>query len=151
MRLTIEASLRRIVDLLRDEVGPEVQTPFLAQSVRMAGGLLTICANWVDDAAAIRVEENAAIRKVLAEASVSLDGDLSARLRAASLSSDPGLRISQLDAENHRLRMLLVEAHGVAERGEGASPQVLDAAIWRLLEEIELKRAQREQAHPYGQ
>ena len=115
--------------------------------MRMAGGLLTICANWVDDAAAIRVEENAAIRKVLAEAAASLDGDLAARLRAASLSSDPGLRISQLDAENHRLRMLLVEAHGVVEC---AGLAALDAAIWRLLEEIELNRAQREQANPFG-
>ena len=148
MRLTLEASLRGIGELLREDVAPDVQTPFIGQSVRMAGGLLTICANWVDDAAAIRVEENAAIRAVLGEVAASLEGELAERLRAASLSADPGLRISQLDAENNRLRLLLIEAHAAVER---KSLHALDAAIWRLLEDIELKRAQREQVHPYGQ
>lgn len=125
MRLTIEAALRRIGDLLREDVAPDLRTPFLGQSVRLAGSVLTICANWVDDAAAIRVEENAKIRAALG-------------LPAAS---DPGLRISQLDAENHRLRQLLVAAHAAAEEA-GERPRV--AAIWALLEEIELARAQRE-------
>lgn len=148
MRLTIEATLLRIGDLLREDVAPDLQTPFLGQSVRMAGGLLTICANWVDDAAAIRVEENAAIRVLLGEAGKALAGDFAGRLQAASLSADPGIRISQLDAENHRLRLLLVEAHAAAEAAGLAG---LDAAIWNLLEAIELSRAQREQANPYGQ
>ena len=56
MRLSLEASLRGIGELLREDVAPEMQMPFLGQSVRMAGGLLTICANWVDDAAAIRAD-----------------------------------------------------------------------------------------------
>ena len=125
MRLTIEASLRRIGDLLRDDVAPDLRTPFLGQSVRMAGSVLNICANWVDDAAAIRVEENANIRAVL----------------GLPPASDPGLRISQLDAENRRLRLLLVEAHAKAEEADDAQR---NATIWALLEEIELARAQRE-------
>jgi len=125
MRLTVEAVLRRIGDLLRDDVAPDLRTPFLGQSVRMAGSVLTICANWVDDAAAIRVEENAKLRSILG-------------LPAAS---DPGLRISQLDGENHRLRLLLIDAHAAAE---AAGDAVRNAAIWALLEEIELARAQRE-------
>ena len=124
MRLTLEASLRRIGDLLREDVAPDLRTPFLGQSVRLAGGLLNICANWVDDAAEIRVGENAAIREMLG-----IEG------------SDPGLKISQLDAENHRLRLLLVEAHAAAEE---AGDSARESAIWRLLEDIEMKRAQRE-------
>ena len=125
MRLTVEAALRRIGDLLRDDVAPDLQTPFLGQSVRMAGNVLTICANWVDDAAAIRVAENAKIRAVL----------------GLSAASDPGLRISQLDGENHRLRLLLIDAHAAVE---AAGDAARNAAIWALLEEIELARAQRE-------
>ena len=151
MRLTLEGSLRRIGDLLREDVAPDLATPFLGQSVRMAGGLLNICANWVDDAAAIRAEENAAIRAMLGKAAALLDGDLAVQLHSAAQSCDPGIRISQLDAENHRLRGLLVEAHSAAEVGEGAGLRGLDAAIWRLLEQIEMSRAQREQANPYGQ
>ena len=147
MRLTIEASLRRIGDLLREDVAPDLQTPFLGQSVRMAGGLLTICANWVDDAAAIRVEENAAIRALLGELAAAWNGELAEKLKQTSASTDPGLRISQLDAENHRLRGLLVEAHAAVEV---AGLATLDGAIWQLLEEIEMKRAQREQANPFG-
>ena len=92
MRLTLEASLRGIGELLREDVAPEAQTPFLGQSVRMAGGLLTICANWVDDAAAIRVAENAAIRSLLGEVASALEGDLAARLRSASLGSAGSVR-----------------------------------------------------------
>lgn len=125
MRLTIEAALRRIGDLLREDVAPDLATPFLGQSVRMAGSVLTICANWVDDAAAIRVEENARIRAFL----------------GLPPASDPGLRISQLDAENHRLRLLLVAAQAAAE---DAGDRARVAAIWTLLEEIEMARAQRE-------
>jgi hypothetical protein len=147
MRLTIEASLRSIGELLREEVAPDVQTPFIGQSVRMAGGLLTICANWVDDAAAIRVEENAAIRGLLGNAALALEGELAQRLEAASQSADPGLRISQLDAENNRLRQLLIEAHDAAEQ---AALRDLDAALWQLLEQIELSRAQREPEQPFG-
>jgi hypothetical protein len=148
MRLTLEASLRGIGELLREDVAPDVQTPFIGQSVRMAGGLLTICANWVDDAAAVRFEENAAIRGLLGNAALALVGELAQRLKAASQSADPGLRISQLDAENNRLRQLLIEAHDAAEQ---AALRDLDAAIWQLLEKIELRRAQREPEHPYGQ
>ena len=147
MRLTIEATLRRIGDLLREDIAPDLQTPFLGQSVRMAGGMLNICANWVDDAAAVRADENAAIRAMLGHAAVALDGELADRLRSAAVSSDPGIRISQLDAENHRLRCLLVEAHAAVE---DAGLSLLDAAIWKLLEEIELTRAQREQDNPIG-
>ena len=93
MRLTIEASLRRIGDLLREDIAPDLQTPFLGQSVRMAGGMLNICANWVDDAAAVRADENAAIRAMLGHAAVALDGELAERLRSAAVSSDPGIRI----------------------------------------------------------
>ena len=133
MRLTLEASLRGIGELLREDVAPEVQTPFIGQSVRMAGGLLTICANWVDDAAAIRVAENAAIRAMLGEVAAALEGDLAERLRAASLSTDPGLRISQLDAENNRLRLLLVEAHAAVERESrcDAFAMLAYGACWR--------------------
>ncbi len=147
MRLTIEASLHRIGDLLREDVAPDLKTPFLGQSVRMASGLLTICANWVDDAAAIRVDENAAIRALLGEAGAELAGGLAGRLREAADSRDPGLRISQLDAENHRLRLLLIEAHAATE---DAGLAALNAAIWRFLEHIELGRAQREQVNPFG-
>ena len=144
MRLTLETSLHRIGQMLAERIAPELTTDFVAQSARLSGGMLNICANWVDDAAAIRVEENAAIRKVLGQAAGLADGDLAARLSQSAASTDPGLRISELDQENHRLRQLLVEAHAWLEEQKGDDARGLVQQIWQLLEDIELKRAPRE-------
>jgi hypothetical protein len=111
---------------------------------RLSAMLLRICANGVDDAAELRVEENIAIRAILGEAAALLPAPLSAHLRDGAASSDPGLKISVLDAESHRLRALLVECQQALEESKAPAAQALDQRIWQLLEEIETKRAPRE-------
>ena len=69
---------------------------------------------------------------------------LPAQLKAAAASTDPGLKISVLDTENHRLRCLLVKAQAALEEINAPAAHALDQRIWRLLEEIEAKRAPRE-------
>jgi hypothetical protein len=108
--------------------------------------LLTICANAADDAAELRVEENAAIRALLGDAAALVEPALSARLIRVAASVDPGLKIGVLDGENHRLRSYLVEAQADLENRPGETPLAMDRRIWRLLEDIELKRAPREKA-----
>lgn len=144
MKLTLEASLQRIGQMLRERLAPELQSDFIAQSARLAGGLLNICANWVDDAAELRVMENAAIRALLGEAASVVSGEWSMRLAEAARSADPGLKISVLDAENHRLRALLAELHAEVETMADSNAKATDQRIWQLLEDIELKRAPRE-------
>jgi len=144
MRLTLEQTLHRIGQMLSERIAPDVQTDFVAQSARLSGGALNICANWVDDAAAIRVEENRTIRAIPSRAAERVTGDLASRLANAGKSADPGLRISELDAENHWLRQLLVEAHGWLEEQAGGDAREIVQDIWALLEDIELKRAPRE-------
>ncbi len=147
MNLTIDNALHGIAELLRDRISPEIGDPFAAQMARLSCMLLTICANGVDDAAAIRVEENAAIRALLGDAAALVDPTLAERLAAAATSVDPGLKIGVLDGENHRLRGLLVEAHAAIECCTGENVRVMDQRIWRLLETIEITRAPREQAN----
>ena len=106
--------------------------------------LLKISANAVDDAAELRVEENAAIRAILGEAAALVDQPLADQLCNAAGSTDPGLKLSVLDGENHRLRFLLVEAQEALEALSDNVAQALDQRIWRLLEDIEAKRAPRE-------
>jgi hypothetical protein len=106
--------------------------------------LLTICANGVDDAAELRVAENAAIRLHLGEAAALLAEPLAGELQQAAHSADPGLKISVLDRENHRLRCLLVDAQAALERAGQPAAQAMVQRIWRLLESIEMKRAPRE-------
>lgn len=142
--LSIDNALHGIGELLRDRISPEIGDPFAAQMARLSCMLLTICANAVDDAAELRVAENAAIRAVLGEAAAFAAQPLSGQLAQAAASADPGLKISVLDAECHRLRCLLVEAQAVLEQSGDAAATALGQKIWRLLEDIEAKRAPRE-------
>ena len=142
--LTIDNALLGIGELLRDGISPEIGDPFAAQMARLSCMLLKICANAVDDAAEVRVDENAAIRIILGDAASLVDGPLAARLVEAADSAEPGLRLSVLDSENHRLRCLLVEVQACLETCEGDAALALGQSIWRLLEHAEMKRAPRE-------
>ena len=142
--LTFDNALHGVRELLRDRISPAVGDPFAAQMARLSGMLLTICANGVDDAAELRVEENAAIRKLLGEAAASMPAPLSDALHAAAASTDPGLKISVLDGENHRLRVLLVSAQTALENSDNGEALSLDQRIWQFLEKAEATRAPRE-------
>ena len=144
MNLTIDNALHGVEELLKDRIGPNIGDPFAAQMARLSCMLVRICANWVDDAAELRVAENAAIRIVLGEVGALAGGELGGRLADAAQTADPGLKVSVLDSENHRLRCLLVEAHTFLETCEGEAALRLHRKIWCLLEEIERTRAPRE-------
>jgi hypothetical protein len=142
--LTLDTALHGVEELLRDRISPAIGDPFAAQMARLSGMLLRICANGVDEAAELRVEENAAIRMILGEAAEFVSAPLASRLHEAAASIDPGLKISVLDAENHRLRVLLVSAQTVLENSKDGAALSLDQRIWQLLEAAEAKRAPRE-------
>jgi hypothetical protein len=129
MNFTLPSAILGVAELLRDRIGPEIGDNYTANMARMATAVLNISANWIDDAAALRVAENAAIRELLGE---------------GAGPADPGLRICELDRENHRLRLILVALHIDLEVRQDADSRAMDQRIWRLLEDIETKRAPRE-------
>ncbi|RZK03531.1 MAG: hypothetical protein EOO76_02530 [Novosphingobium sp.] len=133
MKLTGEIVLEGVIDALRDQVAPQLTDAFAADAARMAQSLIAIVGRAGDDAAAIRVAENARIRELLGQGGLS----------EAAASQDPGLKISELDAENGRLRALLVELHARVEAEDGAEARALDQAIWRALRAFEMARAPR--------
>ena len=141
MNFTIPSAVKGVGELLKGRILPEIGDNYAANMARMAASVLSISANWADNAAALRVAENAAIRSLLGEAAGLLGGDLAGWLAEAAKSADPGLRVSELDAENHRLRLLLVEVQAVLELWDDAGARAMDQRIWRLLEEIEMSRA----------
>jgi hypothetical protein len=142
--LTLDNALRGVEELLRDRISPAIGDPFAAQMARLSCMLLHICANGVEDAAELRVEENAAIRRLLREAAELVPAPLASRLHEAAASADPGLKISVLDDENQRLRVLLVSAQTILETSKDGAALTLDQRIWQLLEVAEAKRAPRE-------
>lgn len=144
MRLTIEQTLRGVADNLQAQVMPALTDSFAIGATRMAHDLIAIAANTYDDAAAIRVEENAKLRALCADAADKVsDRKLGALLADAGGSRDPGLRISELDAETGRLRTLLVALHACVEEQADEAAKAIDARIWALLEETETARAPR--------
>ena len=141
MNLTLETMLLGVASTLRERITPSVSDSFAGEMSRLAAMLVTITANAVDDAAAARVWENAALRALFEEAPAGLDPSLASRLAEATRSVDPGLKISELDRENDRLRKLLVELHAAVEQHESAAARALDVRIWVLLREAEMRRA----------
>ena len=143
MNLTPQTALHGVAQALRERIAPAVQDGFVGETARLAGLFLTLNANWVDDAVAIRVAENASIRSFFAEVAIGDDSGLGLALAEAAGSSDPGLRISELDIENNRLRGLLLRFHVHADSRAEASATALSQRIWRLLEQFEAARAPR--------
>jgi hypothetical protein len=143
MNLTIETTLHGIAIALRERIAPAIDDAFVGEVARLTALLLTISANAVDDAAAVRVWENAALRALFADGRSLVDDDLARRLDQAADSVDPGLRISELDRENGRLRRLLVELHAAVDANESSQKQLFSAKIWRFLREVEDRRAPR--------
>ena len=82
------------------------------------------------------------MRRFFAEATrVVGSGEFADRLADAVQSQDPGLRLSQLQAETGRLRALLVELQTWLEAHPGAASTALATAIWQALQRFELVRA----------
>ena len=140
MRLTHETVLEGVAAALRDQIAPNLTDAFASDAARMAQSLIRIVGLAGDDAAAIRVEENARMRALLGQGGELL-GD--ADLTTAAGSSDPSLRISELDAETGRLRLLLVDLHRRIELQDTPAARALDQAIWRALRDFEKARAPR--------
>jgi hypothetical protein len=143
MKLTGATVLEGVVDALREQVSPQLDDAFASEAARMAQALIAIVGRAGDDAAAIRVTENARMRGIFSEAAGIAEGDLAACLADAAQSNDPGLRISELDAETGRLRALLVELHGWLEQQPGPEARRIDQEIWRAMREFEMARAPR--------
>ena len=142
MILSIEASLRGVALMLRERIAPELAGGFAGETVRLAEMLLALNADLVDGAAAVRVAENADIRSLFTDAApITTDADLARRIAQAALSVDPGLKVSELDAESNRLRALLAELHAHVETGTDPEARQFGERIWRDLARFEAARS----------
>jgi len=144
MKLTHATMLEGVAEALRDQIAPRLEDGFSREAVRMAQSLILIASRATDDAAAIRVEENARIRVLCGEGAVLVDSrELRETLVQIARSADPGLKISELDRENGRLRLHLIELHAWLEGHPGPDADALSQSIWRSLRDFELARAPR--------
>ena len=144
MSLSAETCLRGVIEALQNRISPSLSDRFAGEVARLASLVLTITANGIDDAAAVRVAENSCIRTLFQEVEgfVSEIG-LASRLQQAWRAPASGLKLSELDDENARLRALLVELHVNAEGQPGDHARAICSRIWRMLADFEAARAPR--------
>ncbi|UVO53682.1 hypothetical protein [Sphingomonas sp. SUN039] len=142
MILTVETALRGVADILRTRIAPAIDDKFAGETARLAELLLTLNAGWVNDAVAIRVAEHIRVRAMFADAQALIgDAGLALRIAEAARSRDPGLKISELDAESSRLRTLLAELHAHVDEIDSDAGRDFGKRIWRALADFETARA----------
>jgi hypothetical protein len=116
---------------LLNAIAPQL-TGFDANSVSMIGLMLQMVAEQWDGAAAMRVEENRAIRQLFRDAAALVEGsDLGARIAELAAGEDGDLHLSALEAINHALRAALTDLHATVEQCADAS--AINDAIWAEL------------------
>lgn len=144
MNLSAEICLRGVIDTLDTRIAPALAEGFSGEVMRLAGLVLAITTNSLDNAAALRVAENDAMRSLFRDTADSVDvAVLAGQLRTAGAEAGSGLRISELDRDNDRLRGLLVDLHVHVEKTDDAAARTTESRIWRMLNDFEIARAPR--------
>ena len=103
-------------------------------SVSVIDLMLTQLGQEFERAAARRIEENGALRRIFADAvDVVADDDLRAKLAEAARGEEPDFAVSALEQSNCALRALLIELHVHVEELDSQAARSLEAEIWREL------------------
>ena len=117
---------------LMTQVFPSLPPGYSAGSAGLTGMLLLFAAQQFDNAAELRVRENADIRKLLAKA-----GDFT---KLATVPVAQTLKISALNAENHALKRELIKLHIAVEEAKGEKAKSLEREILAFLKDMSDKR-----------
>ena len=117
----VPAVLAEIAGLALRNAMPDVHPADRASSLGLSAALLGMAAEVWDGTAARLVEENRAVRALLARA-----GEVGLDFTELAAGDDADLRISSLQAANDALRAALIALQTAAE----AKSPALDADIW---------------------
>ncbi len=124
------------------QIMPEVRTPIAGQTLTLSAALLSMVAQEFDRAASRLVEENRAVRTLLADAR-GVVGEPSLRSRIDAETADlqeHDFHVSALQAVNDRLRTLLTDVHAEIEATPGDVAANLNERIWDELKESTRRR-----------
>lgn len=142
MKPDVDLTLQLIATSLMTEMAPKISDDYTQRNGMLTAMLLQIAAEEWDRAAARRVEENGAMRRLFAEAAAEVrDPGLRARLETASGEGEESLRIADLDRSNAGLRALLIELHAHLEEIDTETARRIEAEIWRELRVSTERRA----------
>ncbi len=131
MKPNVPTVMMRSFERILTDIAPHLSSEYAVGSSSVIGLMMFQTATEFERAAEIRVQENAAMRTIFADAAAVLpSGDLRTRVEEAAASQDPGLKISELDQANDALSGLLIELQAYAETVEGEEARKLETQIW---------------------
>lgn len=134
MKPDVSEMLAQAAQTLLADVAPKLGSEYEQRSVAILAMLLPAISEEFDRAAARRIEENAALRRLFADSKpVVRDPGLRARLDEAARSAEANLSIRALTAANEALRGLLVELHAAIEGLPTPAARALEERIWAEL------------------
>jgi hypothetical protein len=123
--------LETVSMMLIMEFVPQLGSSYAQQALAGSATILAVAREEIDRAAARRIEENRALRRLFATArEVVPDADLATRLAEAAAGEEASFLVSDLDTSNQALRGLLVRLHEHVEKLRGDAARRLEAAIW---------------------
>lgn len=113
------------------KISPALPSRYQQSSAAALGALLLATREEFERGAARRIEENAALRRLFAEARAAVsDPALRERLMRAAGEAEEDFGIAALEAANGALRALLIELHAHVETLDTPAARRLDEAIW---------------------
>lgn len=134
MKPDVHVVLGGFAGTLLMEMMPQLATDYAQKTTGLVGALLAAAAEEWEKAADWRAEESRALRRLFADAAAVVDDEtLRARLREEAGRSLESLRLSALEAENTRLRALLIDLHAAVEALDSPDARRIDSAIWEEL------------------
>ena len=142
MKPDMQIALQKLSQTMLMQIAPAVGVDYLQRNTALAAIMLQVVAEEWDRAAARRVEENGAMRKLFGEArAVVTDASLGQLLAEEAAGGDINLRIAALDAANKRLRALLIDLHAHVETLATPEARRIEDAIWAELKRSTERRA----------
>jgi hypothetical protein len=134
MKPDVQKVMLNSFERILTDVAPHLTAEYAVGSASVIGLMMFQTATEFDRAAENRVQENAALRLIFSDAvPLVSDKSLKDRLQPAAGTSDPSLRISDLDKTNDELLAVLIDLQSHIETQPGPGARELEARIWSEL------------------
>jgi len=133
MQPEVDAMLMGLAGHLAGSVAPHLDGAYAGGSLNIIAANMLFAAQEYDRAAAIRADENAALRTLFGDLAGRVGGSLGNQLREASEARDTSIRVSALNEGNAVLKALLITLQEVLEQSDEAWAAEANLRIWQML------------------
>ena len=116
------------------EIGPKLGADYSSGSLNLMAMMLLVGADEYERGADVRALENRELKALFGDVAPEVgDVQLRGRLDGAAGEAEGSLTISALDAENDRLKKLLIEMQADIEEQTGDKARAMERRIWQVI------------------